>query len=285
MLCAVDFVFHVECAKHFDCKPATVCPVPRSRAAQYRLSGADYPAFVQVMLDRMSLLAPRWTERNPADLGRRHRRGAGLRRRPAELPPRRHRHRGLSRHGAAAHLDPPPCAAGRLPDRRRQQRARLDQAGTFGTICRRESRKARAAAPCSTARRRRHCRAMPRPTARRSPPERNSSRSWPTASSKPIRRCRSPRPLLRDNNMMPLYNWSAEEFCLQIGATAATLAGQLRAEPRRRPDPGRGARAAHRRRRRRRSRQALRGSAGSRRRTRHRPAHAASDHPHRLACR
>ena len=29
----------------------------------------DFPGFVQVMLDRMSLLAPAWTERNPADLG------------------------------------------------------------------------------------------------------------------------------------------------------------------------------------------------------------------------
>ncbi len=68
-LCTAPFIFHVECAKRFDCKPATIsAPVTVTPPAIDYLA-KDYPAFVQVMLDRLSLLAPRWNERHAADLG------------------------------------------------------------------------------------------------------------------------------------------------------------------------------------------------------------------------
>jgi Baseplate J-like protein len=66
---SANFVFHIECASDFDCAataprpPATVVPPPINYLAK------DYPGFVQVMLDRLALLAPLWQERNPADLG------------------------------------------------------------------------------------------------------------------------------------------------------------------------------------------------------------------------
>ena len=66
---SATFIFHIECASDFDCTvtaqclPAAVVPPPINYLAR------DYPGFVRVMLDRMSLLAPGWQERNPADLG------------------------------------------------------------------------------------------------------------------------------------------------------------------------------------------------------------------------
>ena len=55
-------------------------------------------SFRRLMLDRLRLLVPGWTERTPADLGVDAGRTARLRRRPAELPAGRGRHRGLPRH-------------------------------------------------------------------------------------------------------------------------------------------------------------------------------------------
>jgi hypothetical protein len=64
-----SFVFHIDCVKDVDCgasppeSPAVVTPPPIDYLAK------DYPGFVRTMLDRMALTAPRWQERNPADLG------------------------------------------------------------------------------------------------------------------------------------------------------------------------------------------------------------------------
>ncbi len=68
-LCAVSFVFHVECAKRFDCKPLDNCPQSFVDAPAIDYLVKDYPGFLRTMLDRMSLLAPDWRERNAADLG------------------------------------------------------------------------------------------------------------------------------------------------------------------------------------------------------------------------
>jgi hypothetical protein len=69
MLCAATFIFHVECAKRFDCKRTTICPPALATAPPIDYLAKDYPAFVQVMLDRLALLAPNWQERHAADLG------------------------------------------------------------------------------------------------------------------------------------------------------------------------------------------------------------------------
>jgi hypothetical protein len=224
LLCAVDFVFHVECAKRFDCKPATICVTPQPPAPNIDYLARDYPAFVQVMLDRMSLLAPRWTERNPADLGvavvevlayvadqlsYRHDvvdteayiATARLRtsiRRHARLVDYQINDGGNARAWVRLHL------TGDLP-----------QGVPPGTRCCTLFDGARAPV-------------LPRDLEHYSAAitagaeffEVVADRFAPGDPPLPF-----PRPLLAANNAMPLYNWSAKENCLEIGATAATLTG------------------------------------------------------------
>jgi hypothetical protein len=66
---SADFVFHIECAKDFDCAAGPICPPDVVAPPPINYLNKDYPGFVRVMLDRLSLLAPDWQERNPADLG------------------------------------------------------------------------------------------------------------------------------------------------------------------------------------------------------------------------
>ncbi len=66
---SADFLFHINCASDFDCQQTTQCPPDVVPAPPINYLAKDYPGFVQVMLDRLSLLAPLWAERNPADLG------------------------------------------------------------------------------------------------------------------------------------------------------------------------------------------------------------------------
>jgi hypothetical protein len=68
-LSAVEFSFKVTCPSEFDCKPVEACvPAPLAQPDINYLA-KDYASFKRVMLDRLSLLVPDWTERNPADLG------------------------------------------------------------------------------------------------------------------------------------------------------------------------------------------------------------------------
>jgi len=69
ILSSATFIFHVECAKRFDCKPTTICSPLTITPPAIDYLAKDYPAFVRVMLDRLALLAPRWSERHAADLG------------------------------------------------------------------------------------------------------------------------------------------------------------------------------------------------------------------------
>jgi hypothetical protein len=66
---SANFIFHIDCASDFDCLPVTDCPPPAMMPPRIDYLARDYPGFLQAMLDRMSLLAPGWQERNPADLG------------------------------------------------------------------------------------------------------------------------------------------------------------------------------------------------------------------------
>ncbi len=68
-LSTIDFSFKVECPSDFDCKTTEVCPPEEHPAAEIDYLAKDYNSFRQVMLDRMSVLAPQWQERNAADLG------------------------------------------------------------------------------------------------------------------------------------------------------------------------------------------------------------------------
>lgn len=69
VLSRVAFSFKVECPTDFDCADERLCPPePREQPAIDYLA-KDYPGLRRLMLDRLSLLTPGWTERSAADLG------------------------------------------------------------------------------------------------------------------------------------------------------------------------------------------------------------------------
>ena len=69
VLSSIGFSFKVECPSDFDCADAAVCPpVPPVRPDIDYLA-KDYPGFRRLMLDRMNLRVPGWTERSAADVG------------------------------------------------------------------------------------------------------------------------------------------------------------------------------------------------------------------------
>lgn len=67
-LAAVQFSFKVECPSDFDCKPEDDCPPENLPAPLIDYLAKDYASFRRLMLDRLSVIMPNWTERNPADL-------------------------------------------------------------------------------------------------------------------------------------------------------------------------------------------------------------------------
>lgn len=68
VLCKVEFRFRPECNDQ-DCADPAPCP-PRQRAQpNIDYLAKDYASFRRLMFDRISLLKPQWTERNPSDLG------------------------------------------------------------------------------------------------------------------------------------------------------------------------------------------------------------------------
>ncbi|MUL63112.1 hypothetical protein BOO86_01435 [Mycobacterium sp. CBMA 234] len=64
-----SFIFHINCPANFDCQITQHCPPDAVTPPPINYLAKDYPSMVQVMLDRLSLLTPAWTERNAADLG------------------------------------------------------------------------------------------------------------------------------------------------------------------------------------------------------------------------
>lgn len=69
LLAEVPFGFKVECPSEFDCAAKCMCGSPEHAGPTIDYLAKDYQGFRRVMLERMSLLAPEWTERNPADVG------------------------------------------------------------------------------------------------------------------------------------------------------------------------------------------------------------------------
>ena len=69
VLSAVSFSFKVACPSPFDCQTPRLCPDEPKTQPEIDYLAKDYASFRQLMLDRMAVLAPGWTERNPADLG------------------------------------------------------------------------------------------------------------------------------------------------------------------------------------------------------------------------
>lgn len=68
-LSSVTFSFKAGCPTPADCVPDNCCPTPQQAAPDINYLAKDYDGFRQVMLDRMSALAPTWTETHAADLG------------------------------------------------------------------------------------------------------------------------------------------------------------------------------------------------------------------------
>jgi hypothetical protein len=69
VLAAVQFSFKIECPNDFDCAPALICPPEVPLRPDIDYLARDYQGLRRLMLDRLSLLSPGWTERSPADLG------------------------------------------------------------------------------------------------------------------------------------------------------------------------------------------------------------------------
>lgn len=69
LLSSVVFSFKVECRSDFDCGPVCECEGEPRTAPEIDYLAKDYDGFRRLMLDRLSLLAPDWTERSAADVG------------------------------------------------------------------------------------------------------------------------------------------------------------------------------------------------------------------------
>ena len=68
-LATVDFSFKVECSSDFDCKAEEVCSPLQHDEPRLDYLAKDYSSFTRAMFDRMSVIAPDWRERSPADMG------------------------------------------------------------------------------------------------------------------------------------------------------------------------------------------------------------------------
>ncbi len=69
VLSEINFSFKVECPSDFDCQTKCVCPPTLRTEPDINYLAKDYGSFRRLMLDRIALLSPQWTERNAADLG------------------------------------------------------------------------------------------------------------------------------------------------------------------------------------------------------------------------
>lgn len=68
-LSTITFSFKAGCPTPADCLPSTCCPTASAAPPDINYLAKDFGGFVQVMLDRLAVLTPTWTERHPADLG------------------------------------------------------------------------------------------------------------------------------------------------------------------------------------------------------------------------
>ena len=69
VLSSVTFSFKAGCPSPADCRPAATPPQPLLAPPDINYLARDYDGLRQVMLDRLAVLVPDWTERHAADLG------------------------------------------------------------------------------------------------------------------------------------------------------------------------------------------------------------------------
>ncbi len=224
MLCDAAFIFHVECANRFDCKQTTICPPATATPPPIDYLAKDYPAFVRVMLDRLALLAPRWSERHAADLGVTVVEVLAY---VADQLSYRHDVVDTEAYLETARLRTSVRRHARLVDYRigDGSNARVWLALTLADDL-------PGGVPAGT----RCCTGFDGATAPDLAPSMPAYLAAIDAgaqffevmadrfdSSEPPQP--RPRALLAANNAMPLYNWSATEVCLPVGSTSATLDG------------------------------------------------------------
>jgi hypothetical protein len=68
-LAQVNFSFRVEAQSEFDCQPSPPPPPKAEPTPVIDYLAKDFASFRQLMLDRLSVTAPQWLERNPSDIG------------------------------------------------------------------------------------------------------------------------------------------------------------------------------------------------------------------------
>lgn len=68
-LTAVTFTFKVDCPVEFDCREQVTCPPRGLPEPVLDYLSRDFDGLRRLLLDRLSLLLPTWTDRNAADLG------------------------------------------------------------------------------------------------------------------------------------------------------------------------------------------------------------------------
>ncbi len=68
-LASIEFSFKVECPTPFDCATVPVCPPSADAAPELDYLARDYEGLRRLMLDRLALTVPGWTERSAADVG------------------------------------------------------------------------------------------------------------------------------------------------------------------------------------------------------------------------
>jgi len=69
LLSSIEFSFKVECPSDFDCAAPLPCAPAPVETPRIDYLAKDYEGFRRLMLDRLSLLTPGWTERSAADAG------------------------------------------------------------------------------------------------------------------------------------------------------------------------------------------------------------------------
>ena len=68
-LSTVAFSFKAGCPTVADCQPCNCCPPDTTPEPDINYLAKDFSGFRQVMLDRMAVLAPAWTETHASDIG------------------------------------------------------------------------------------------------------------------------------------------------------------------------------------------------------------------------
>ena len=66
---SVNFTFKAGCPSVLDCKPQCSCPPPQRTQPDINYLAKDYESFRQLILDRLAMIMPAWSETHAPDLG------------------------------------------------------------------------------------------------------------------------------------------------------------------------------------------------------------------------